>query len=481
MSDDSKNKSAAPTEVPVQVVPMAMPKSNLLTRLFGKKLTGNELNIAIAPFVDAAGQDHARELAAVFQDIDGIQAKAFKETPVLGPESDRVELLPAACVQAMNWVGSMSADLVLWGDIPPPGTTFFIHFAAAPPQDKDPAGITSPYQSLNLPLGFDPKELGSLLVATSLAAMNLTIDGKIKTCQKLIASALEHAISEIENIPSDFTMREKASVQAAFANALAAFGHLFPGGEVFQRASKAYVEAIRGTLRSEAPTNWAYLQRNLGAVLQALSERNDDIDTMELAVAAYRESLDVFTREATPFPWATTQNRLGEMLYRLDIKSGDTDGIKEGLTCFQGALKILTLKSTPLLWSDTLNNLGQAAQVLGREIDNLEVIERSVTACQQALKVRTIDKYPTLWAATQNNMGSALFLQGRMTGTEKHFEQALEAFMGAREVYETLGLTRMVKLTEKNIQHAQSRLPDKNDKTSKGGDSGAWWMEEDES
>ncbi|MBL4747444.1 MAG: hypothetical protein JKY17_01200 [Magnetovibrio sp.] len=447
--------------------------------MFGKELTGNELTIAIAPFIDAAGQDHARELAAVFQNIEGIVVKTVREVPVLNPDADRGEQLPAACAQAMGWISTMKADVVLWGDIPPPGTTFFIHFAAPPPIDRDTAGTISPFQALNLPIGFDSESLGGLLIASALAAMNITSKNKAKTEQALVTGALERAAQAISRIPNDFTMREKASVQAAFANALATFGHLFPGREVYASATEAYTAALQGTLRTENPVNWAYLQRNLGTAWQALSERSDEVEALQEAAAAYRLALDVFSLETTPFPWATTQNRLGEVLYRMDNASGETDGLKEALVAFQAALKVFTLSSTPLLWSDTMNNLGQSAQVLAHQIGNVEVMERAVTACEQALRARTIEAHPALWAASQNTMGSALFLLGRMTNIEDHYENAVKAFVGARDVYETLGLTRMIKLTEKNIQHAEALLPEKVSRP-KNDDKSMWWLAEED-
>ena len=475
--NDTPNTNAAEGEI-IPTPPRRKP--GFLSRLFSGAAASDDLSIAIAPFMDAAGQDHARELATVFQGLKGVHVKTFRDAPILNPDIDRTQHLPAACGQAMGWVSKFNADLVLWGDIPPPGTTLFIHFAAAPPHDDDPAGTISPFQALNLPVGFDPETIGGLLVASALAAMHVTEEGQLKNRHALVAETLERAAEDMERIPPDFTTREQASVQAAYANALATFGHLFPGGEVYHRAALAYAQALKGTLRTESPTNWAYLQRNLGTVLQALGERTDDVDTYDQAVAAYRAALEVFSRESTPFPWATTQNRLGEVLYRLDIKSGDTAGLKEALALFQATLKVLQRRSTPLLWADTLNNFGQAAQVLGRELGNSEVIERAVTACEQALKARTRDKHPTLWATTQNNLGSALFLLGRKTGEEKHYQTALDAFMGAREIYETLGLTRMVAVTDKNIQHAQSRLPGGSDK-SESGEPAMWWLDgEDE-
>lgn len=479
MNDTPENNNAPQTDAP-QSEASKPRKPGLFQRLFSMGPNGDDLTIAIAPFVDAAEQDHAREIAAAFQNLDGVRVRTLKETPILNPDSARAEHLPAACAQAMGWISKHHADLVLWGDIPPPGTTLYIHFAAAPPVDADPAGTISPFQALTLPVDFDTELFGGLLRATALAAMNVKGDAKTHKRRALVADALEQAAQDVERIPRDFTMREQASVHAAFANALATFGHLFPGGEVYHRAALAYGQAIKGTLRGESPTNWAYLQRNLGTILQALGERTDDVDTLAQAVVAYRAALEVFTLENTPFPWATTNNRLGEVLNRLDSKSGETAGLKEALNVYQGALKVLNRQSTPLLWAETMNNLGQTAQVLGREIGNKDVIERAVAACQQALKVRTLEEHPTLWASTQNNMGSALFLLGRMTSDDSYFQQALDAFMGAREVYESLGLARMVEVTDKNIQHAQSRLPggegEAGDK-----DPAMWWLEgEDE-
>lgn len=464
--------------IPAEAAAIPTPKkTGLFKRLFGLGATGDELEIALPPFVDAAGVDHARDLAEVFAGLDGVHVTQLRETPVLTPDDNRTDRLPAACTQAMGWIGKYKADLVIWGDVPPPGATLYLHFAAPPPVDDDPAGTISPFQALMLPVGFDPQQLGALLLASALAAMNPETEAKKQNRRTLVAGALEHAAEAMNHLPSDFTSRETASVHAMFANSLASFGHLFPGTEVYQRATQSYAKAIQGTLRNDSPTNWAYLQRNNGTVLQALGERTDDVDILDQAAQAYRAALEVFTYETTPFPWATTQNRLGEVLYRIDNKSGETDGLKLALKLYQSALKGLNKKSTPLLWSETMNNLGQAAQVLGREIGNAEIVARAVDACKQALSARNRTTHPTLWAATQNNMGSALFLMGRMAKDDKYFEQALAAFMGAREVYEQLGLTRMVEITEKNIAHAEQRLPE-GGKPEK--DPSMWWLEEDD-
>ena len=162
----------------------------------------------------------------------------------------------------------------------------------------------------------------------------------------------------------------------------------------------------------------------------------------------------------------------------MDIKTDEVANLKKALGHYQSALKVLNKRSMPLLWSETLNNFAQTAQVLGRQTDNEDIVEKAVTACKQALSVRSSSKQPTLWAATQNNMGSALFLLGRMTGEDKHYEAALKAFMEARETYDKLGLTRMVEITDKNIAHAEQRLPEgATQSDTKNAD--MWWLEEE--
>jgi len=282
-------------------------------------------------------------------------------------------------------------------------------------------------------------------------------------------------------LPDDFTPREIASTHGALANSLATFAHLFPGAEIYQRAAISYANAIKGTSRTETPVNWAYLKKNMGMVLHNIAEKNKrDIGSLERAKACYEEALEVFSLETTPFPWAAIQGRLGDVLYRIDVISGGTDLIKAALTSFQAALKVFSKKNTPNLWSDVMNNLAQAAQLLGREKNNQEVVERAISACRSALEVRNREKMPLHWAATQNNLGSAFFTLGHLTGELKNFEEALDAFAGAHEVYSELGLTRMVRVMDKNIARAEDRLPNKRGAKGGKGDPTLWWMEGEE-
>ena len=457
------------------------PKQGLLDRLMGLGAKPPAIEIGVMQFVDAAGVNHERALVQSFNGMKGVRTKIIKALSPIDLEEDRALQLPNACADAFEVLGKNDLDLVIWGNIPEPGTTMYIHFVAPPPADEDPPGIFSPFQALMLPVGFDPAVLGGLLRATALASVHTKNIYKEQFRRMHAPDVTEDAATAMQILPEDFTPREIASAYAALANSLASFAHLFPGIEIYQNAAISYGNALKGTSKTETPINWAYLKKNLGMVLQSLAEKNKrDLTNLELAEASYKEALEIFSLETTPFPWATTQARLGDVLYRLDVISGGTDSIKAALGSFQSALKVLSKKQTPNLWSDVMNNLAQAAQLLGREKNNQEVVERAISACRSALEVRKRKDMSLHWAATQNNLGSALFTLGHVTEEIKTFEEAVDAFSGARDVYAEQGLSRMVRVTEKNIARTEDRLPGKPGGKGGKGDPALWWMEGDD-
>jgi len=453
----------------------------ILQRLMGLGAKSPAIEIGIMQFVDAAGTNHERTIAQAFSGMKGLRTKLLKQASPISLDEDRTSQLPNACAQAFEILGKDNYDIIIWGNIPEPGTTMYIHFVSPPPADEDPPGIFSPFQALMLPVGFDSAIFGGLLRATTLAAVH-TKDVYKQSVRRMHAQdAIEAASNAIALLPDDFTPREIASTYGALANSLAAFAHLFPGTEIYQNAAISYANAIKGTSRTDSPVNWAYLKKNLGMVLHNLAEKNKrDIDSLERAKESYEDALEVFSLKTTPFPWAATQGRLGDVLYRIDVMAGGTDLIKQALTSFQAALKVFTKKNTPNLWSDVMNNLAQAAQILGREKNNKEVVERAVSACRSALEVRNKDKMPLHWAATQNNLGSALFTLGHLSGELKNFEEALDAFSGAHAIYSELGLSRMVRVMDKNIAKTEDRLPNKAGGKKGKGDPTLWWMEGDD-
>lgn len=430
----------------------------LFSRLFGRRRgpRPERIDIRVAAIADQAGADRSRHVVAALRKPKGLRVRPLKRALAPDAAGSPAEWLAAAAT-ARQWLARERADLLIWGEIPAPGTTLHLRFVSAAIEEEDPPGGFGLTTTLNLPVDFGP-EFAPLLLAVSLAATTPGSEGKRLRLGQALPDALYAAMPCVHNLPADLTARERAAIHMCYGNALATLAHREGNRDLYQVAAQTYQASLENRSREDDPLDWALTKKNLGAVLQALAERTNDMETLAAAAAALRGALDVLTRAEFPRAWAATQNRLGQVLYRLDSRTGERDTVGDSLNAFQAALMVFTRSETPLLWAEVMNNFAQAAQVLGQQLRNTEVLTKAADACRAALTVRTEDADPLPFAATQNNLGSALFLLGRLTGESAHLEGAAEAFEKARAVYTALGADAMAAVTEKNLSHVDRLL-----------------------
>ena len=430
----------------------------LFSRLFGRQHgpRPERIEIRVAAIADQAGADRSRHVVAALRKPKGLRVRSLKRALAPDAAGSPAELLAAAAT-ARQWLARERADLLIWGEIPAPGTTLHLRFVSAAVEEEDPPGGFSLATTLNLPVDFGP-EFAPLLLAVSLAATTPGSEGKRLRLGQALEEALYAAMPCVHNLPADLTARERAAILMCYGNALATLANRGGNRDLYQVAAQTYQASLENRSREDDPLDWALTKKHLGAVLQALAERTNDMDTFAAAADALRGALDVLTRAEFPRAWAATQNRLGQVLYRLDSRTGERDMLGDSLNAFQAALMVFTRSETPLLWAEVMNNFAQAAQVLGQQLRNTEVLTKAADACRAALTVRTEAADPLPFAATQNTLGSALFLLGRLTGESAHLEGAAEAFEKARAVYTALDADAMAAVTEKNLSHVDRLL-----------------------
>jgi tetratricopeptide (TPR) repeat protein len=434
------------------------PGGGWLGRLMGREspLLSDRIEVRVAPLAGESGDKHARALVAALDKRKGIRVRPAKTKIELGGTGERAGALAAAHAQARQWLAEAEADLLLWGEAPPPGLTWHLRLTPQQVQDEDSPGAFNPTNVFTLvhPVSADT---GAFLHAVLLAAATPRTEAKALGVRRALLGAVEGASMALKNLPLDLTSRERASLYVCFGNAASLAAHCHgqhpQAGELLQLSAQAYQRALQVLTREDAPQEWALLQRNLGGVLQALAERANDRGILEKAVEALRAALSVLTRAEFPREWAAAQNRLGLALYKLDTTASEADVemLKRALTAFQAAMQVYTRTEAPHKWAEAMNNFAQAAQVLGEHMHNPEVLEKAAAACRSALEVRRKEQTPLLWAATQNNLGSALFLLGKLSKEESHLEGAAEAFREARDVYRSRGADKMALITEKNL------------------------------
>lgn len=445
--DDAKPQHLMPKET-ADDAPAPVAGAGFWTRLLGlAALPGTErIKVRVAPFSGEGGDQHAKHVVRALERRKGIRVKGLKKPLKVQPGDPAKAVLAAA----RRVLADSESDMLIWGDVPPPGLTLHLKFISFATWNEDPPGSFVLGTVLPLPVEFtDP--FADFLYAVSLAATVPKSEAKAAALARELPLALDGAGATLDDAPGNMTRREKGLARTCYANALTTVA--IQRGEVslYRRAVETYKECLGVLTEEDTPLEWALIQKNLGSVLQSIAERSGDNEVLGEAADAFRAALKVLTRNDDPMDWAAVQNRLGEALFRLDFESGDIDMLKHALSAYQSAMRVYTRADTPMRWAEVMNNFAQVTQVLGEELKNAEAIEKAADACRSALEVRTKAKNPVLWAATQNNLGSALFLLGKMTKNSGRLRGAAEAFDLASSVYKARGMNKMAAITEKNL------------------------------
>jgi tetratricopeptide (TPR) repeat protein len=417
------------------------------------------LDLRLAQIVDEAGTDVTGQVMDVLGKPPGLGVRPAKVTTEPVTADTPPERIAAMAEMGREWLKGAGGDLLIWGEVPPPGTTVHLRLVSAIADDDGRPGALALTNTLCLPIGFGA-DFAPLLHAAALAAAVPANNRRRRARPALLAKVLEPAGAVLRTLPGELTARERGTLRMAFANAVATVAGHLGSADHFQLAAQNYREALEDLSADDAPDDWALTQAHLGAVLHILVEHHGGADTLTAAATALRAALQVLTKTAHPRQWAAAQNRLGLVLYRLDAHTGDTELLKGALSAYQSALQVYSRAETPLVWAEVMNNFAQAAQVLGQHLRNPDVIAKAVDACRSALAVRTRSRTPLLWATTQNNLGSALFMLGRLTRNAGDLEDAGKAFGRAQDLYRKQGSRQLAAIAEKNLSRVEAQLRD---------------------
>lgn len=443
----------------------AKPRTSLLARVFGRigGRRGQRIEVRVAPLGGAeAGPDDTERLLQALDGRLGLRARPLGRPFAVEPTLDEAQALAAAADAGRRQLAPVGADVFVWGEIPAPGTTVHLRFVPAVPPNEYLAGSGAPGLMLELPAALDGG-LDVLPPLAALAAATPRLAVQAGAWQVALARAIEMALPTVDAPPAELTARERTSVQACVADALARLAQHTGDAALVDEAVARYRAALARMTAEETPLAFAFAEKSLGLLLLAQAEGGDDTEVLDAAVAALRAALVPLRRETMPQPWAATQNRLGQALYKLDARSGDSELLKQCVAAYQSALQVYTRAEAPGIWAEILHNLAQAAQVLGEQVQSPELIRKAIDACRSALAVRTRDAAPLLWAATQNNLGSALFLLAKHEGDAEALEQAAAAFAEAEALYVEKRAEALASIAAKNRarveDHARRRAP----------------------
>ncbi len=415
------------------------------------------IGVRVAVFTGEDGPQHTRHVISALGNTRSIQTRRFNSPVKLDPAGDVPKQLDRIAAAARKWLSLQGADILVWGHVAAAGQVIYLRFITLSHWDQQAPGAFDLETSLALPVKFGP-EFADLLRVVTLSAALPRSDSKKQKRQHALVEALGSAAAALDMAPPDMSMRERASIQMCFANALSTASRPGYNADLLARALERYRIVLSILTEDQAPLEWGQAQKHVGSILHIEAERNGDPKLLEEAVIALRAANDILDLNRHPRAWAIVQNRLGLICYRQGFEDGDTKLLRQALKCFTSALRIYTVENAPLRWAEIMSNFAQAAQVLGGHLQSMEALATAANACRAVLEVRSRKKMPMAWAATQNNLGSALFMLGKQSRSPDRLRAAIGAFEQALLIYRGTNSSRLIAVTEKNLDRASEML-----------------------
>lgn len=205
------------------------------------------------------------------------------------------------------------------------------------------------------------------------------------------------------------------------------------------------------------PAQIAAAWARLGDILGDLGKRANDEDKLQRAVACYRKAAAFFAYELLPEEHARVVAQMGRACHRLAHLTGKTTWMRDAVAAYRDACRVWGKGAHPARWAEMQYGIGTLLGQLGEFTGKKDIFERAVAVLTGIMDVWTQEHEPRRWAGLHNNIGACRFAEGKLTGDIPLLRDALEHFNHALGVYDRLGMTRNIHVTQKNI-HRVERL-----------------------
>ena len=221
---------------------------------------------------------------------------------------------------------------------------------------------------------------------------------------------------------------------------------------------------LREKILSNKPENSlrAEILLNLGMTYGSLGDVRDPEENFQKAIKAYHEALTIFTKKDFPIEYAMAQNNLGTAFGSLGNVRDPEENCQKAIKACQEALTIYTKKDFPTDYAGTQNNLGMAYHSLGDVRDPEENCQKAIKAYHETLTIYTKKDFPTDYAMTQNNLGNAYGSLGDVRDPEENFQKAIKAYHEALTIYTKKDFPTEYANTKNNLDISLSRKRVKN-------------------
>ncbi len=414
-----------------------------------------KIKVCIATLDNDRGRKQGRHISSFLRNFRGIGVRFVADPFEINLNRELSGELIRIGNAGQKLLHKLDADLLIWGHVPSAQTSVHLHFVGRKDWNGHLPGAFSFATYISLPVNLKAN-FANVLRSVVLAAIIPKNDEQAKLRTALMLEVMRSAASALDEIPTNFSPREQASLKLCLGNAHASLWEQIRNQEYLGQALELYQDVIAQLSGDELALDWAVAQKHSSAILALQGEEGDDTKRYDEAVAAALLALDTLSRKNHPTDWAALQFQLGIIHYKLGFKSGDTEVLRRALRYYRNSLLVYSKKWALNRWSDVMTAFGQAVVVFGENEKRLEPLVTAVDVCQAVLEVCDRQRRPLAWAAAQNNLGTALYLLGKKARNSHRLKLAIIAFENALEVYQESRLHKHGAITEKNLDRALS-------------------------
>lgn len=320
--------------------------------------------------------------------------------------------------------------------------------------DGNPAGgIWSIGDAIDVPLPF-PDGAGPLIAACAAACLHLGTDEERRRRLELLHRTIQAGERLIQGEGAALTGRARTVGAIAYAAMLVEMGIRTRQRPLLERAQDVLEAAVRKN-KSLPAVLLAAARLHLADIAADLGGRDKDAERLEAAAKQYEAAADVFAAELFRDDNAAIWAQYGRAMHRLSGITGKTDHMKAAVQGYRKAAAVWTRAVHEERWAELQHGMGAVLGQFGEFTGAVPALERAVKVFEGVAEVWTRETNPRRWAALQNNMGACRFAQGKRTGELPPLRDAAECFSLALEVYQSLGMTQNIHVTQKNLARVE--------------------------
>lgn len=408
------------------------------------------LTVLVATFSGEGGEAATQ---AVIEALSGSSRGLVVKTTstVLGPLEDGGASLSGAFCLAVTrgraLAEAVEAQALVWGEATGPQARVWLTPVGL---EGDPAsGLMLAGDGIDLPLPMG--EAADILAAATAAALVLPHDTERR--QRL--AVLHSALNALEHLAQGAGRSLPAPTQLSLA-----LCHSLAAAELgLKTGQRAYLDQASERLRvltgkhreALGPLRAAAATAHLADILADSASKEKDKARLEEALGLYREAAKVYGDHALADDHAQIMAQTGRLLHRLSALSGSSSHMKEAVLAYRAAIKIWTKGRAPQRWAELQYAVGTIMAQMGEFTGNVEILTRAAKVFELVAEVWTREETPRRWASLQNNIGAARFAEGKHKSELPPLREAVEKFSFALEVYQSLGMTKNMHVTQKNL------------------------------